>query len=111
VCSGTIPSLCLSSQIRPPRTPPWPDPRRQRPGPQGIGCCDHNGTERLVNVLTSLPYVCVGIHAYRNRRTEAGKLWGASIAGVGVASGVYHATSGRAKHWARKMDFWAIAYS
>jgi hypothetical protein len=88
------------------RAPPLPSPL-----PQGPGCCDHNGFERFANVLTSVPYVAVGIHAYRNRQTEAGRLWGASIAGVGVASGVYHATSGRAKQWARKGDFWAIAYS
>jgi hypothetical protein len=78
---------------------------------QGPGCADHNTFERVANVLTSIPYVAVGIHSYRTRKTEAGKLWGASIAGVGIASGIYHGTTGRCKSFARKLDYWTIAYS
>lgn len=78
---------------------------------QGPGCADHNTFERVANVLTSIPYVAVGIHSYRTRKTEAGKLWGASIAGVGIASGIYHGTTGRCKSFGRKLDYWTIAYS
>jgi hypothetical protein len=33
--------------------------------PQGPGCCDHNGRERVANLLTSLPYAAIGIHGIR----------------------------------------------
>lgn len=79
--------------------------------PKGPGCCDHNNFERVANVLTSIPYVMVGVHTYRTRTTEAGKLWGASIAGVGLASATFHASHGRWRSIGRKLDYWTIAGS
>lgn len=32
---------------------------------QGPGCCDHNHTERAANILTSLPYLAIGVDSYR----------------------------------------------
>lgn len=33
--------------------------------PRGPGCCDHNGRERVANLITSLPYAWIGIHGIR----------------------------------------------
>lgn len=33
--------------------------------PNGPGSCDHNWLERALNILTSVPYGLVGIHALR----------------------------------------------
>jgi hypothetical protein len=32
---------------------------------QGPGCCDHNHTERAANIVTSLPYLAIGVDSYR----------------------------------------------
>ncbi|KXZ56582.1 hypothetical protein GPECTOR_1g523 [Gonium pectorale] len=77
--------------------------------PRGPGTCDHNVCERCCNIATSAPYVVCGCHALRNRTTAAGKTWGASIVGVGIASAVFHGSSGSFREWGRRADFWTIA--
>jgi hypothetical protein len=79
--------------------------------PCGPGCCDGNRLERAANVLTSLPYVAVGLRAASRRRTPEGRTWGLSMAGVGAASMFFHATKGPLKEVGRKLDYWAIAGS
>ena len=32
---------------------------------QGDGTCDHNPTERAINIITSLPYFALGLNTYR----------------------------------------------
>jgi len=46
---------------------------------------------------------------YRHRKTAAGKMWGASLVGVGMASCTFHASSGNIRPACRKLDFWTIA--
>lgn len=47
----------------------------------------------------------------RNRRTAAGKLWGASMLGVCAASITFHTSSGKWRDLGRKLDYWTIALS
>ncbi|GAX77488.1 hypothetical protein CEUSTIGMA_g4932.t1 [Chlamydomonas eustigma] len=77
--------------------------------PQGPGVCDHNKYERCANCVTSAPYVLCGIHSIKHRRTTAGKMWGASLVGVGMASCAFHASSGDIRPACRRLDFWTIA--
>jgi hypothetical protein len=77
--------------------------------PQGPGVCDHNRYERCANCITSAPYVLCGIHSMKHRKTAAGKMWGASLVGVGMASCTFHASSGNIRPACRKLDFWTIA--
>jgi hypothetical protein len=79
--------------------------------PHGPGSCDHNAVDRTINLVTTLPFFGVAWHSYRNRKTRDGKIWGASLAGVGLGSLAFHSTSGDARPWGRKVDYWAIALS
>ena len=33
---------------------------------QGDGTCDHNPTERAINIITSLPYFALGLNTFRS---------------------------------------------
>eukprot|EP00210_Caulerpa_lentillifera_P002659 g2539.t1 len=79
--------------------------------PKGPGTCDHNETERAANVITSLPFFLVGIQTIRKRKSSAGKLYGGSIVGVGLASTLFHGSKGRWKELSRKVDYWTCAIS
>lgn len=79
--------------------------------PVGPGVSDHNVLERCINVITSLPYAAVGLHAMTNRKTAEGKLWGASLVGVSAGAVAFHASSGEARNFTRKLDYWLIAVS
>lgn len=79
--------------------------------PKGPGMSDYNARERIANVLTSIPFVFVGCHTMKKRQTANGKLYGASLMGVGAASMTFHASRGRMRSIARKMDYWTIALS
>lgn len=67
--------------------------------------------DRIFNVVTSIPYLAIGIHTFRRRETQVGKLYGASLLGVGAASMAFHATSDHCKAICRKLDYWSIALS
>lgn len=77
--------------------------------PKGPGTCDHNPRERCANCVTSAPYLACGVHALRNRKTLAGKLWGLTLVGVSGASCTFHASTGKARPHCRKLDFWMIS--
>lgn len=47
----------------------------------------------------------------RRRLTPEGRHHARSMMAVGVAATLYHASSGAARRWARKLDYWAIAYT
>lgn len=79
----------------------------QGPGPT----TDRNGLERIANVVTSLPYAFVGIHAMQKRRSALGKLWGASLVSVSAGAAAFHASSGPLRPICRKLDYWLIAAS
>ncbi|KAF5835412.1 hypothetical protein DUNSADRAFT_7447 [Dunaliella salina] len=79
--------------------------------PQGPGGCDHNQYERCANCVTSAPFVMVGVHAFRKRSTLDGKIWGASMMGVGMCSCGFHASTGKWRTLGRRLDYWSIAMS
>ena len=48
----------------------------------------------------SLPMLC------RKAQSKETKLYGASVMGVGVGAMAFHASSGKLRHWGRKLDYW-----
>ncbi|XP_073144088.1 uncharacterized protein [Henckelia pumila] len=75
-----------------------------------INCClngDRNLAERVVNVLTSLPFIFLGINAPRKNLNC--KLYANSLIGVGVASSLYHASRGKLRKYLRWADYTMIA--
>jgi hypothetical protein len=79
--------------------------------PQGEAHGDATLGERAANVLTSLPFLALGWHMHRQRLTPEGRHHAVSMAAVGVAATLYHASSGAARRLARKADYWTIAYT
>ncbi|KAK9935291.1 hypothetical protein M0R45_022399 [Rubus argutus] len=73
------------------------------------GCIhgDRNLAERVVNVLTSLPFIVLGIHAPRKNLNT--KLYANSLIGVGVASSLYHSSRGKLRKYLRWADYTMIA--
>ncbi|XP_022776422.1 uncharacterized protein LOC111318052 isoform X2 [Durio zibethinus] len=73
-------------------------------------CCmqgDQNLLETVANVLTSLPFIALGIQAPRkNLKT---KLYANSLIGVGVASTLYHSSRGKLRKYLRWADYTMIA--
>jgi hypothetical protein len=57
------------------------------------------------SLAASLPVVCFCC-ACRQRRTAAGKLWGASMLGVCGGSITFHVSSGKWRDLGRKLDYW-----
>ena len=49
------------------------------------------------------------LSCFRNRQTAEGRLYGASLMGVGAGSLMYHMSSGRWRNLGRKLDYWCIA--
>lgn len=54
---------------------------------------------------------CLFTQPCRQRLTPEGQHHARSMMAVGVAATLYHATSGTARRWARKVDYWTIAYT
>ncbi|KAI3466980.1 hypothetical protein Pfo_023643 [Paulownia fortunei] len=84
---------------------------RQRPAClRPIHCC-HNGdknlAETVVNVLTSLPFIALGLQAPRKNLNC--KIYANSLIGVGVASSFYHASRGKLRKYLRWADYTMIA--
>ncbi|KAK6157597.1 hypothetical protein DH2020_011845 [Rehmannia glutinosa] len=73
--------------------------------------CSHNGdknlAETVVNVLTSLPFIALGLQAPRKNLNC--KIYANSLIGVGVASSVYHASRGKLRKYLRWADYTMIA--
>ena len=86
--------------------------RRRKPVP-GCGC--RTLAERVINVVTSLPFSAVGLHMLRQRQTAEGRRHGASLVAVGAMAALYHAVPsfgrGRCRDVARKLDYWTISWS
>jgi hypothetical protein len=53
--------------------------------------------------------MAVGLYTMRKRQTAEGRVFGASLVGVGAGSMTYHASRGRWRAFGRKLDYWAIA--
>lgn len=70
---------------------------------------DHTPMESAANILTSVPFVLVGLTS--PKKTQDAALFGRSVVGVGLASMAYHASRGRARRFFRWGDYAAIAAS
>ncbi|KAK7407502.1 hypothetical protein VNO78_09455 [Psophocarpus tetragonolobus] len=79
-----------------------------RPIHSSISCHgDQHLSERVANVLTSIPFIALGIHA--PRKNLSSKLYANSLIGVGVASSMYHSSRGRLRKFLRWVDYTMIA--
>lgn len=74
---------------------------------QGCTHGDQHVLETVANVLTSLPFIVLGIHA--PRKNLSCKLYANSLIGVGVASSLYHSSRGRLRKYMRWADYTMIA--
>ncbi|KAI4381470.1 hypothetical protein MLD38_007539 [Melastoma candidum] len=75
-----------------------------------IHCSIHGDlhfAETVANVLTSLPFIALGIHAPRKNLNT--KLYANSLVGVGVASAMYHSSRGKLRRFLRWIDYTMIA--
>lgn len=84
---------------------------RDRIQPQGDCPNDDSVGQRVLNVVTSLPFFAVGMIMKRRLSSPEGKAYGNSMLLVGAAATMYHATSGRLRTLARKFDYYAIAHA
>ncbi|KAL2233312.1 UNVERIFIED_CONTAM: hypothetical protein Sindi_1511200 [Sesamum indicum] len=66
-----------------------------------------NLAESVVNVLTSLPFIALGIQA--PRKNVNCKIYANSLIGVGVASSLYHSSRGKWRKYFRWADYAMIA--
>ncbi|KAG9142298.1 hypothetical protein Leryth_007724 [Lithospermum erythrorhizon] len=75
-----------------------------------IRCCvngDKTLAETVVNVLTSVPFIVLGLNAPRKNLNC--KLYANSLIGVGIASSLYHSSRGRFRKYLRWADYTMIA--
>ncbi|XP_026380846.1 uncharacterized protein LOC113275531 [Papaver somniferum] len=76
-----------------------------------VHCCSLQGdrtiAETVVNVLTSLPFIVLGMQA--PRKNWSTKLYANSLIGVGVASSLYHSSRGELRKYLRWADYTMIA--
>ncbi|KAJ8461448.1 hypothetical protein OPV22_034374 [Ensete ventricosum] len=68
---------------------------------------DRNITESVANVLTSLPFVVLGLQVPRKNTNTA--LYANSLIGVGIASSLYHCSRGVLRKYLRWADYTMIA--
>ncbi|KAH7570969.1 hypothetical protein ACOSP7_019545 [Xanthoceras sorbifolium] len=68
---------------------------------------DQHLLETAANVLTSLPFIALGLQAPRKNLNT--KLYANSLIGVGVASSVYHCSRGKLRKYLRWADYTMIA--
>ncbi|KAG6396734.1 hypothetical protein SASPL_142891 [Salvia splendens] len=106
-------SACGTSSLRRSKQPVPLKLWQERPAfLRPIHCCtnvDRSFAERVVNVLTSLPFVALGIQA--PRRNLSCTIYGNSLIGVGVASSLYHVSRGTWRKYLRWADRMMIATS
>lgn len=84
---------------------------QQRPGClRPIRCCLHGDStvaETIANVITSLPFIALGLQA--PRKNLHCKLYANSLIGVGIASTLYHSSRGKIRRYLRWADYTMIA--
>ncbi|KAM7274517.1 hypothetical protein ACFE04_016383 [Oxalis oulophora] len=72
--------------------------------------CSHGDQtlmERIANVVTSMPFIALGLNAPRKNLNT--KLYANSLIGVGVASSLYHSSRGKVRRYLRWADYTMIA--
>ncbi|GAB2215737.1 hypothetical protein Droror1_Dr00020135 [Drosera rotundifolia] len=76
-----------------------------------IPCCLSSGDQsvlgRVANIITSLPFIALGINA--PRKDLNCKLYANSFVGVGVASSLYHSSREILRRYLRWLDYTMIA--
>ncbi|WOL20066.1 hypothetical protein Cni_G28868 [Canna indica] len=68
---------------------------------------DQNIAETIANVVTSLPFIVLGLQAPKRSLSTA--LYANSLVGVGIASSLYHCSRGQARRFLRWADYTMIA--
>jgi predicted membrane channel-forming protein YqfA (hemolysin III family) len=63
--------------------------------------------ERVANVVTSIPFIALGLNAPRKNLNA--KIYANSLIGVGVASSLYHSSRGKVRRYLRWADYTMIA--
>ncbi|XP_037436950.1 uncharacterized protein LOC119303906 [Triticum dicoccoides] len=84
--------------------------RQRPPCLKPIHCslsCDKNVAETVANVVTSLPFIFLGLQT--PRKTLNTTLYANSLIGVGVASSLYHTSRGEIRKYMRWADYTMIA--
>ncbi|KAK3121772.1 hypothetical protein QOZ80_8BG0660740 [Eleusine coracana subsp. coracana] len=71
--------------------------------------CDKHVGETIANVITSLPFIALGLQAPRKNLNTA--LYANSLIGVGIASSLYHTSRGDIRKYLRWADYTMIATS
>lgn len=69
--------------------------------------CDKHAGETIANVVTSLPFIVLGLQTPRKNLNTA--LYANSLIGVGVASSLYHTSRGEIRKYMRWADYTMIA--
>jgi len=75
--------------------------------------CDQDRLQSVLNVLTMQPFFALGAFHIARRRSKEGKMYGASLIGVGAAATAYHSAPHGSvrRRWMRRFDYWSIAIS
>ncbi|XP_014758326.1 uncharacterized protein LOC100832699 isoform X2 [Brachypodium distachyon] len=68
---------------------------------------DKHGGETIANVVTSLPFIVLGLQTPRKNLKTA--IYANSLVGVGIASGLYHSSKGEVRKFLRWADYTMIA--
>ncbi|KAK7310098.1 hypothetical protein RJT34_07363 [Clitoria ternatea] len=68
---------------------------------------DQHLAETVANVITSIPFIALGINA--PRKNLSCKLYANSLIGVGLASSMYHSSRGNLRKFLRWVDYTMIA--
>ncbi|KAF8779041.1 hypothetical protein HU200_003004 [Digitaria exilis] len=71
--------------------------------------CDKHLGETIANVVTSLPFIVLGLQTPRKNLNTA--LYANSFIGVGIASSLYHTSRGELRKYLRWADYTMIATS
>ncbi|BAF23786.1 uncharacterized protein [Oryza sativa Japonica Group] len=69
--------------------------------------CDKHPGETIANVVTSIPFIVLGLQTPRKNLNTA--LYANSLIGVGIASSLYHTSRGRIRKYMRWADYTMIA--
>nr|CAB3453359.1 unnamed protein product [Digitaria exilis] len=69
--------------------------------------CDKHAGETIANVVTSLPFIVLGLQTPRKNLNTA--IYANSLVGVGIASSLYHSSKGEIRKFLRWADYTMIA--
>ncbi|KAK3133304.1 hypothetical protein QOZ80_6AG0534880 [Eleusine coracana subsp. coracana] len=69
--------------------------------------CDKHAGETIANVVTSLPFIILGLQTPRKNLNTA--IYANSLVGVGIASSLYHSSKGEIRKFLRWADYTMIA--